>query len=96
MTILDRPGLKVDAITFHGGVSSVHRHTEMNNTFYVERGELSIRTWHEGDEQTMYVRPGRIYMVSAGVWHQLEVVRPGTGVEVYWSHLARYDIERAT
>jgi mannose-6-phosphate isomerase-like protein (cupin superfamily) len=78
-----------------GGFCSRHSHQHKWNRFFVLRGELAVRIFHEGDEHdTTIIRAGQVSDVPPGVRHEFEALEDTLAVEFYWTTLEAGDIER--
>ena len=80
-----------------GGYSSRHRHLHKDNTFYVLRGVLLVKTFtnREGDPfVTVTLTAGQACKVPCRMWHKFEATTAVELIEIYSIGLAADDIER--
>jgi len=92
------------ALEFHriemekGGVCSKHLHRYKWNGFYVDSGQMLIRTWQRDydliDETMLYA--GDYHKVKPGLYHQFECIQSGIAYELYWAEFNHNDIVRET
>lgn len=91
------PGLAVDRLEIlSGSFCSQHRHARKMNLFICQEGEVVIRCWAEGAEETAIVvytlGPGQAAVVMPGIWHQF---RSQTGAQVVELCLVAADVEQS-
>lgn len=65
-----------------GGESSVHYHDHRVNLFFVESGEIEVRTFEPS--RTFLLGPGSRFLVSARMKHQFHAIKDSIVYEVYW------------
>ncbi len=71
-----------------GGYCSEHSHKYKHNLFYVESGELHIRTWlANGKAIENCLLAGDILSVRPGVVHRFEGRELTVAYEIYWAEL---------
>lgn len=84
-----------EVVEFHrieinkGGVCSKHYHKHKWNGFFVESGELLIRTWKNDydlvDETVLTA--GDWHIAKPGEFHQFEAIEQTVAFELYWPML---------
>jgi len=83
---------------------SEHYHKTKWNGFFVESGQMLIKTWQDEPngmrdnmlcDQTL-LRAGDYFKVEPGKWHQFIGVDDGIAFELYWSEFDGNDIVRRT
>ena len=90
------------ALEFHriemkaGGVCSKHLHRYKWNGFYVESGQMLVKTWQRDynlvDETLL--KAGDYHKVKPGLYHQFECIEDGVAFELYWAEFNHNDIVR--
>jgi len=96
--------LEFHRIEFEEGYCcSEHYHKTKWNGFFVESGELMIKTWQsEPRDETPHLcdqtilRAGDYYKVEPGKWHQFLGIKSGVAFELYWAEFNGNDIIRRT
>ena len=75
---------------------SEHYHSTKSNGFFVESGQMMIKTWPENTQvvDTTILKAGDYMEVPAGVWHQFVGITDGIAFELYWSEFDKEDIVR--
>jgi len=92
------------ALEFHriemekGGVCSKHLHRYKWNGFYVEEGQMLVRTWQRDYDlvDETILNPGDYHKVKPGLYHQFECLESGIAYELYWAEFNHNDIVRET
>ena len=97
--IFSNPLVEFHRIEVNAGYRcSTHKHEHKWNGFYVESGQMLIRTWQRDydliDETMLY--PGDYHKVKPGLYHQFECVESGVAYELYWAEFNHNDIVRET
>ena len=81
-----------------GAKCSEHEHKNKWNGFFVEQGQMLIRSWKDDqglvDETILY--PGEFTMIRPGEFHQFEGLESGIAFELYWAEFNHDDINRRT
>lgn len=91
--------LEFHRIEFDQGFKcSEHEHKHKWNGFFVEAGQMLVRSWKADqslvDETILY--PGDFTMVKPGEFHQFEGLESGVAFELYWAEFNHDDINRRT
>jgi len=81
-----------------GAKCSEHEHKNKWNGFFVEAGQMLVRSWKADqsliDETILYA--GEFTMVKPGEFHQFEGLESGVAFEIYWAEFSHEDINRRT
>lgn len=91
--------LEFHRIEFKKGYEcSEHLHEYKWNGFYVEKGELLIRVWQDGDQDGLVdetiLKAGEFTQVQPGKVHQFVGLTGGVAFELYWAEFDHNDIVR--
>lgn len=82
---------------------SEHYHKAKWNGFFVESGQLLIKSWPSDHDQQKpkpdicdktILKAGEYYKIEPGKWHQFVGISDGVAFELYWSEFDSNDIVR--
>lgn len=79
-----------------GWQCSMHFHRAKANMFFVESGEILVRTSKDGLTDETTIKAGQSTVVRPGDKHQFVAVRDSVVLEIYWVCLDPDDIIRET
>lgn len=77
-----------------GFFCSRHKHVGKYNLFFVESGQILIRTTKDGLDDESILGPGQTCVVKPGDLHQFEALKESWVLEIYYATLDPDDIVR--
>lgn len=79
-----------------GGFCSQHRHLHKHNMFHVLEGRLAVEVWKGDLVDTTILGPGEMTVVLPGEFHRFTALEHTKAVEIYWTEVDPFDIDRRT
>jgi len=95
--ILTNPFVSFHRAVMKGGFAcSKHDHTGRSNLFFVESGQVLVRTYQpNGLEDETILGPGETTTVAPGLKHRFECLEDAVVFELYWPRsMTEVDIRR--